>query len=869
MSNLKEKIDRVRKIIETQYGAGEKMEGDVNERRPAVFQMYAPEELGKKHSFAGLVGLDDFVEMFKQKYINPYYYRTAFNQKLLNVSMPNMLLYGPAGTGKTEMVQSLAAEMGVVMISVSASDIQSSYQAESKNRFKDLMNQCMLLNKEAPYDKIIVFFDEADVLLAASEDKKNDTDIIQVFKQATNVGPKGSEPDYIIWIAATNVPGRITDVGILNRFTLRRYVGYPYMEHVALRIFMLTTFLKDLTIRTCAQPKTPQEARADFEQRFSLEKYDPKLINDIERLIWFLTPRDMTAIMQESIAKVEPNPFMLHKYSYFEDQKTGCLFPRGKGSPDALTFAQLAALGKLSLLNNVMWGDLSFERVIDAIETTRVTTSLTWESLRGFWSYAHTQLKDYVGLVDILKTACMGWAQNPTYWLVSDRMRGKNYEMTKMPNWPIDDPNETPREMAEEIKAYCTLECKVGCDVLRNMAQVQKMWLFFMLQWDHPPPPLKVRKDLAPLIEKIYKAAAAYKGLGSGDGESAEEEEEDESIIGKDASKDFIKIFAEACDPAWLEALPQQVKQRELLITNNKDLTEFIRTRFWSYWNQHKEIWGPETKEPKGKPYNEKQFITSVKNIMKKMILQKTVGFASEFQLDKLAWVVIFAWQKVMKTAGVAAKKRPVPIPPAPAAAPAALPPPPVVPMAEAFDPQLLEIEAQKMKEELLPVFLSPKHEAEVAVPQPPPKQRRFFKAPRPPLGAPKPGVVAMAEEPKPLPPPANVSPAPQVLPPQIPVSPISQTTFGPQTAIPNAPMMQVAPAPIAPVAPAPPQPQLQNVPMSASQAAAMEGASDFPPTSGDLGEPPRSPLQLLSDNPDIDISNVVWSADSPGTPGF
>lgn len=131
-----------------------------------------------------------------------------------------ILLFGPPGTGKTYLVDSLAKELepyGVGYFRISTSDIQGSYVGDAESAIKELFRMARKRTHNGTVP-VIVFIDEIDGLIG----RKEDTGILsQLNAELTAPGNTG-----IIFVTATNFPERLPDA-ILSRTPQRFSIGLP------------------------------------------------------------------------------------------------------------------------------------------------------------------------------------------------------------------------------------------------------------------------------------------------------------------------------------------------------------------------------------------------------------------------------------------------------------------------------------------------------------------------------------------------------------------------------------------------------------------------------------------------------------------
>lgn len=90
-----------------------------------------------------IAGLDNIKDMLRTFFISPVKQPQLYKHiKCCNC----LLLFGPPGTGKTKLVDAIAAETGATFLSVTASSILSKYIGQSEKSVSKLMKiNCILL----------------------------------------------------------------------------------------------------------------------------------------------------------------------------------------------------------------------------------------------------------------------------------------------------------------------------------------------------------------------------------------------------------------------------------------------------------------------------------------------------------------------------------------------------------------------------------------------------------------------------------------------------------------------------------------------------------------------------------------------------
>ena len=120
----------------------------------------------------------------------------------------SILLYGPPGTGKTQFTEYLASELGLPLVSKSASALLSKWLGDSEKNIAAAF-------EEAAADDAILFFDEGDSFLRSRERAQHSWEVTQ-----TNELLQRMERFDGIVVVATNL-FRNLDTAALRRFTFK------------------------------------------------------------------------------------------------------------------------------------------------------------------------------------------------------------------------------------------------------------------------------------------------------------------------------------------------------------------------------------------------------------------------------------------------------------------------------------------------------------------------------------------------------------------------------------------------------------------------------------------------------------------------
>lgn len=129
----------------------------------------------------------------------------------------NILLFGPPGTGKTELGRYVAG-LGVLFVEVTCADVYSRWAGDGARIVRELFRQARLAD-----EPVVLFLDEVHPLVRGRADGGGDT-ILSEFLTQTD-GPTANNKGVVI-IATTNVPREI-DPAARRRFARQVLVDAP------------------------------------------------------------------------------------------------------------------------------------------------------------------------------------------------------------------------------------------------------------------------------------------------------------------------------------------------------------------------------------------------------------------------------------------------------------------------------------------------------------------------------------------------------------------------------------------------------------------------------------------------------------------
>ncbi|SFD63848.1 AAA family ATPase [Massilia yuzhufengensis] len=174
----------------------------------------SPDKL--KGSMDDLIGMDDI----KQEVLHlEDMIRNRAEYQSHNIDKPfNVMLTGPAGTGKTKLVGYLAKRLNLPLISASGSALESGYVGGGSKALN------ALYRKACAKGKCIIFLDEAQSLFMprGRSEKKWEDDTANTLLGLLD-GVKSDKGQGVIWVVASNFDDASTDMdeAMLRRFSVK------------------------------------------------------------------------------------------------------------------------------------------------------------------------------------------------------------------------------------------------------------------------------------------------------------------------------------------------------------------------------------------------------------------------------------------------------------------------------------------------------------------------------------------------------------------------------------------------------------------------------------------------------------------------
>ncbi|XP_056634225.1 uncharacterized protein LOC130443538 isoform X1 [Diorhabda sublineata] len=184
-----------------------------------------------------VAGLWEIKKILKSLIILPKNQPQLFSYKK---TVNSILLFGPPGTGKTQLVHALSYEAGALLFSVTVSNILSPFVGQSEKNIKFLFNY--IRNKDS---FCLLFIDEVDGFCRKRSDSEQEFSRRIKTELLCQLNKMESYPNFFL-IAATNCPWDL-DPAFLRRFQKRLYIPLPnYTERRSLfKLFTNNTQLEE------------------------------------------------------------------------------------------------------------------------------------------------------------------------------------------------------------------------------------------------------------------------------------------------------------------------------------------------------------------------------------------------------------------------------------------------------------------------------------------------------------------------------------------------------------------------------------------------------------------------------------------------
>lgn len=187
-----------------------------------------------EENFESVAGLKEVKQFIKERMIEPL--RDPELAQKYRIRVWGVLLYGPPGTGKTLIARATAGELDAEFIEISPSVVRG-FPGEPEQHLEQLFASAM----EKP--RVVIFIDEADVLLAKREATQHSTVMRRVIPTLLSLFSKVNKLRApVLIIAATNEPWNIDEAFLCpGRLDRALKVWLPDLET---RVELLKLFLR-------------------------------------------------------------------------------------------------------------------------------------------------------------------------------------------------------------------------------------------------------------------------------------------------------------------------------------------------------------------------------------------------------------------------------------------------------------------------------------------------------------------------------------------------------------------------------------------------------------------------------------------------
>jgi SpoVK/Ycf46/Vps4 family AAA+-type ATPase len=147
--------------------------------------------------------------------------RDAEQYRAKGVNVPNILLFGPPGTGKTDIARTFANEGGVKFVMASTADLKAGYIGQSAHLVRDVFE------KARAASPAVLFIDEIETVAAKRGSKLSDSFTQEIVTEMLAQMDGARKNDRSVFVlGATNLPEEI-DSAILSRFTSKIEIPPP------------------------------------------------------------------------------------------------------------------------------------------------------------------------------------------------------------------------------------------------------------------------------------------------------------------------------------------------------------------------------------------------------------------------------------------------------------------------------------------------------------------------------------------------------------------------------------------------------------------------------------------------------------------
>lgn len=185
-------------------------------------------------------GMSDLKRTLRRNVVQPLTTHRDAAQSL-GITAPNLLFWGPPGTGKTYAANALATELGLPFAQLSGADIQSKWINESATKVQELFEEAKMV--AAQEGGAVIFLDEIDSVLKTRGGNANtheeDNKVVNEFLNHL----EETEEHDIVFIGATNRLDSLDRAGIRSG-RIDKKIQFDHPDKQA-RIEILNVHLRD------------------------------------------------------------------------------------------------------------------------------------------------------------------------------------------------------------------------------------------------------------------------------------------------------------------------------------------------------------------------------------------------------------------------------------------------------------------------------------------------------------------------------------------------------------------------------------------------------------------------------------------------
>ncbi len=353
--------------------------GPAGGKCPSEKELKTRTDVSGARTFDQIIGLDVAKRRLVREVVNPLRWKGVAEQQ--KVTPVNVLLYGPGGTGKTQIIKAVAKATDTPFFSADAASLKGAYVGQTEKCLKVLIDA-------AKADGGIIFIDEIDSILAGTSDVERNAQT--AFKQLVQAG----EADQPVVTGATNSPWDIKDEAVQRRFPLKIYISLPnpgerhwYLAQIKGKSLCDTCTLKPL----------------DLEDILNADQW-----TDVLQRTRGFTPFDLDNLFQAARSNNDASLYNVDDLAFVRDTDPNHPpgswrpIPLGRaaaGSEPIKTMGQLTPEERLK----ICWPQVTYQDFKEVLDNNWVRKSVSVEVLERFLAYA-ANVEDTLSIPEIQRT---------------------------------------------------------------------------------------------------------------------------------------------------------------------------------------------------------------------------------------------------------------------------------------------------------------------------------------------------------------------------------------------------------------------------------------------------------------------------------